>query len=62
MNEYNFNEFERKLKAKLIKLGFNKVWLDKSDYIESLSSRELHDINKHADEMLNNKNERLKNK
>ena len=60
MNEFNFAEFERKLKAKLVKLGFNKKWLDISDYVESLSSRELHDIDKTADEMIKNKKERKK--
>lgn len=60
MNEFNFAEFERKLKAKLVKLGFNKKWLDISNYVESLSSRELHDIDKTADEMIKNKKERKK--
>lgn len=61
MDEFNFEEFERKLKAKLVKLGFNKVWLDKSNYVESLSSRELHDIDKTADDMLKSMKERNKN-
>ena len=61
MSEFNFEEFERKLKAKLIKLGFNKKWLDISNYVESLSSRELHDIDKTADDMLKNMKERKKN-
>lgn len=59
--EFNFKEFERKLKLKLVKIGFNKKWLDTSDYVESLSSRELHDINKTADDMLKNMKERKKN-
>lgn len=59
--EFNFKEFERKLKSKLVKIGFNKKWLDTSDYVESLSSRELHDINKTADDMLKNMKERKKN-
>ena len=61
MNEFNFEQFERKLKAKLVKLGFNKKWLDISNYVESLSSRELHDIDKTADDMLKNMKERKKN-
>lgn len=61
MDEFNFAEFERKLKAKLVKLGFNKKWLDISNYVESLSSRELHDIDKTADEMIKTRNERKKN-
>ena len=61
MDEFNFIEFERKLKAKLVKLGFNKKWLDISNYVESLSSRELHDIDKTADEMIKTRNERKKN-
>ena len=61
MNEFNFAEFERKLKSKLVKLGFNKKWLDISNYIESLSSRELHDIDKTADDMLSSMKERNKN-
>ena len=61
MNIFNFEEFERKLKAKLVKLGFNKKWLDKSNYVESLSSRELHDIDKTADDMLKSMKERNKN-
>lgn len=61
MDEFNFIEFERKLKAKLVKLGFNKKWLDISNYVESLSSRELHDIDKTADEMIKSRKERKKN-
>lgn len=61
MDEFNFAEFERKLKAKLVKLGFNKKWLDISNYVESLSSRELHDIDKTADEMIKSRKERKKN-
>ena len=60
MDEFNFAEFERKLKAKLVKLGFNKKWLDISNYVDSLSSRELHDIDKTADEIIKNKKERKK--
>ena len=59
--EYSFKEFERKLKSKLVKLGFNKKWLDTSDYVESLSSRELHDIDKTADDVLKSMEERKKN-
>lgn len=62
MDEFNFAEFERKLKAKLVKLGFNKKWLDISNYVESLSSRELHDIDKTADEMIKNIKHRNINK
>jgi len=58
MNEFNFAEFETKLKAKLVKLGFNKIWIDNSNYVESLSSRELHDIDKTADDMLKNMQDR----
>lgn len=61
MDKFNFAEFERKLKAKLVKLGFNKKWLDISNYVESLSSRELHDIDKTADEMIKSRKERKKN-
>lgn len=61
MNEFNFEEFERKLKAKLVKLGFNKKWLDASNYVESLSSRELHDIDKTSNDMLKSMKERNKN-
>ena len=61
MDEFNFAEFERKLKAKLVKLGFNKKWLDASNYVESLSSRELHDIDKTSNDMLKSMQERNKN-
>lgn len=62
MNEFNFKEFEIKLKAKLVKLGFNAKWLDKSNYVESLSSRKLHDIDENASKMLKNIKDRNKNK
>lgn len=62
MNKFNFEEFERKLKSKLVKLGFNKKWLDKSNYVESLSSRKLHDIDESANEMLKSIKDRNKNK
>jgi hypothetical protein len=52
--KFNFNEFETKLKIKLEKLGFNEKWIQTSDYVESMSSRELHDMNKTADELLKN--------
>lgn len=55
MNEFNIKEFERKLKIKLVKLGFGKKWIETSDYVESMSSRELHDMNKTTDDLLKNK-------
>ena len=55
MNEFNIKEFERKLKMKLVKLGFNQKWIETSDYVESMSSRELHDMNKTTDDLLKNK-------
>lgn len=55
MNEFNIKEFERKLKIKLVKLGFNQKWIETSDYVESMSSRELHDMNKTTDDLLKNK-------
>jgi hypothetical protein len=55
MNEYNIKEFERKLKIKLVKLGFNQKWIETSDYVELMSSRELHDMNKTTDDLLKNK-------
>ena len=54
MNEFNIKEFERKLKIKLVKLGFNQKWIENSDYVESMSSRELHDMNKTTDDLLKN--------
>ena len=52
--KFNFNQFETKLKIKLEKLGFNKKWMQTSNYVESMSSRELHDMNKTADDLLKN--------
>lgn len=52
--KFNFKEFETKLKIKLVKLGFNQKWIQTSDYVESMRSRELHDMNKTADELLKN--------
>lgn len=55
MDRFNFEQFEKKLKIKLAKLGFNEKWMEQSNYVESMSSRELHDMNKTADDLLKNK-------
>ena len=53
--KFNFKQFETRLKTKLAKLGFNEKWMEQSNYVESMSSRELHDMNKTADDLLKNK-------